>query len=90
VGAPIFIPPPAEPTHPHRQLGMGVVFIGMFVVVIGTYDWANCSLNASGGCPSILVGVVAVLGVLLMIIGYALMLLTSKPEDPLVFYAPKP
>ncbi len=66
------------------------MFIGIFVLVIGTSDWADCSSNASGACSIILFGVVAALGALLIIIGFALMLIANKPEAPVILYAPKP
>jgi len=90
MGRAIYVPQPLQPAHPHRALGMASAFIGILLHSTGLEGAASCISSAPGFCSTILYELFAGLGAGLIIVGLALMLVTTKPLEPRFVRLAKP
>jgi|GEM_PF-618683 uncharacterized membrane protein len=68
---------------------MGLVFIGIFLTSLGASLGADCGGSYPETCSAATYWAVAVWGVCLMIIGFAVMSVKSRPSPPLLIRMPK-
>jgi hypothetical protein len=84
------VPAPEGPRFPYRPFGMGCVFVGIPVASIGISNAVLCNGGAAGDCSLNLDVVVFLLGVALMVAGFALMFVRRKPAPSIRIRLPEP
>lgn len=91
MGIPVYPTQPTPPTHPHRDLGIVLLILGIVLLIGGIAAASYCSLSLLGVCidyPYAGAGyALAIIGAILLVLGIVLMVITGPPSAPPVMYA---